>query len=187
MIRCYITDRRPLGGVEALIHSIARNIAAGVDWIQIREKDLPDRQLADLVRCAVDLAAPSKTRILVNTRFDTALACGAHGVHLPSDSPQPLEFRAIAPPAFLIGVSCHSQSEVVAASEGGAGYVVFGPVFPPRSKVSHMQPTGLDALRRAAASVPIPVLALGGITEDNAARCIAAGASGIAAITLFQS
>jgi thiamine-phosphate pyrophosphorylase len=182
MIRCYITDRRTLRSGESFIDVISHNIASGVDWIQIREKDLPAGDLFDLARNAIPLDA----KILVNSRVDVALAAGAAGAHLPSHSPPPRQWRAITPPGFLIGVSCHSVEEVRTAEEEDADYAVFGPVFLPLSKSSDLPALGLDALTRAASAVQIPVLALGGVTQENAASCIAAGAAGIAGISIFQ-
>lgn len=181
MIRYYITDRKQLGGIDSLLQSIARNIAQGVEYIQIREKDLPPRDLVDLVRKAVQIRASSK--ILVNTRADIAIACGADGVHLPSDTP----ILNYGIPGFLTGVSCHTMDDLREAQSAGASFAVYGPVFPPRSKLHTGPVTGLDQLREACHSVRIPVFALGGVTSENAAACIQSGAAGIAAITLFQS
>jgi thiamine-phosphate pyrophosphorylase len=187
LLRCYITDRRQLPSQDALLDCIARNLAAGVEWIQIREKDLSARELFALVQRVLHLPNAGRAKILVNTRVDLALAAGAAGAHLPDGSPEPRHWRAIAPHDFLIGVSCHDIDAVRAAEREGADYVLYGPVFDPRSKSSHLPPLGLEALREAAHAVHIPVLALGGITKDNAADCVAAGAAGVAAISLFQT
>ena len=183
---CYITDRRTLRDGEALLSAISRNLAAGPDWIQIREKDLPARELFALVRAALHLPNPRGVKFLVNTRVDVALAAGAAGAHLPSASPAPRLWRALIPPGFLIGVSCHTAEEVRAAEAEGADYAVFGPVFPPLSKTPQGAALGLQALSRAAAAVKIPVLALGGVTSRNAPACRAAGAAGVAGISLYQ-
>jgi thiamine-phosphate pyrophosphorylase len=186
VIRCYIADRHMLTG-RTLIETIASNLASGVEWIQIREKDLSAAALFDLVRAVLALPHASSAKILVNSRVDVALSAGAAGVHLPAGSPPPRVWRAIAPAGFLIGVSCHSSEEVRSAEADGADYAVFGPVFAPLSKSSSLSPLGTGELAKAASAVRIPVLALGGITSLNRDSCIAAGAAGIAGISGFQS
>src|SRR5579864_4943981 len=162
MKRYCITDSLDVG---------ARAARDGVEMIQIRAKELSGRALMELVRGAVAL---NGARILVNTRTDVALACGAHGVHLPAGSMAPTAIRKITPPAFLIGVSCHNIEELKAAENEGADFAVFGPIF--MSPTKSVTPIGLEALRQATASVRLPIYALGGVTAANAPLCIQAGA-----------
>jgi thiamine-phosphate pyrophosphorylase len=185
MIQCYVTDRHSLTG-QTLLESIKANLAAGVEWIQIREKDLPARERFDLVRAALSLPNPHDAKILVNSRVDVALGAGAAGVHLPAGSPPPRSWRGILRPGFLIGTSCHTVEEVRTAESEGADYIIFGPVFSPVSKYSDLSPLGTSELTRAASAVRIPVLALGGITPQNRDSCLKAGAAGIAGISMFQ-
>jgi thiamine-phosphate pyrophosphorylase len=163
------------------IEHIRKNIARGVEYIQIREKQLCARALLALTREVVQLAQGSTTRILVNDRADVALAAGAHGVHLRSDSPPPHVWRRVVPEGFLVAMSCHTPADIESAE--GADFVVYGPVFATPGKGD---PIGLDGLRAGIARASMPVFALGGIDDTNAEACIAAGAAGVAAIRLFQ-
>lgn len=186
MIRCYITDRKAAGGLEPLAACIERAMAAGVDMIQIREKDLSARELLAFVRRVLAFPRRGATRVLVNSRLDVALAAGAQGVHLPSDSPPPARLRTLAGEGFLFGVSCHSPAEAVEAETNGADFIVFGPVFFTASKAGYGPPQGLGRLHETALRVRIPVLALGGVSVGKIQSCLDAGAAGIAGITMFQ-
>ncbi len=192
-----MTDRRALGdrGTEELPALIRRAVAAGIHWVQIREKDLPARELLGLVREAVAAAQGSATRIVVNDRLDVALAAGAAGVHLGEQSlpvaevaawRRTAESKPRVPAGFLIGASCHSQEAALEAERTGADYVFFGPVFATPSKAAFGPPQGIAKLTEVCRSVRISVIAIGGITVESAAECYSAGAAGIAAIRLFQ-
>jgi thiamine-phosphate pyrophosphorylase len=196
LLLLYITDRTQFPGDEnarqfALLVKITEASRCGIDFIQLREKDLPTRELENLAR-AIRLRTDSreqKTALLINSRSDVALACGADGVHLPADDLPPSEVRNIwakagHPTRPLITVSCHSADEVARAASEGADFALFAPVFE-KKDAPHASPTGLDELREACRQ-KIPVLALGGITLTNARACLDAGAAGIAAIRLFQ-
>lgn len=193
----YITDRRlfPGNSVEQerqLVAKIAECAAAGVDFIQLREKDLNTRALQELAQKAMAAVGNSKTQLLINARSDVALVCGAHGVHLPANDLPASEVRAIFARAGIgsptIGVSTHAVAEVASAEAHGADFAVFGPVFEKGGTTNH---AGIEELRRVChrqekAHPPMPVLALGGITVENAQQCVDTGAAGIAAIRLFQ-
>lgn len=182
----YITDRTQLKSTT-LAATIAQAIAAGVDWVQIREKNLPARRLLAVTETAVSQARQhGTTRVVVNDRVDVALAAHAHGVHLSTRS-MPVDLvRRLAPPDFVVGVSCHSLVEAAAAEKAGADYLLLGPIFSTPSKLQYGPPLGLATLRRVTSEVSIPVIALGGITVDRVAACRENGAAGIAAIRLFQ-
>jgi thiamine-phosphate pyrophosphorylase len=192
LIRYYITDRRALRTGITLLDVVQRmaedeTFRSDSLWLQIREKDLTAKELCSLVQAVRISTSRLGIRLLVNTRVDVAVAADADGVHLPSGSPPPQRWREAVPKGFLIGVSCHNMQEVAAAEQAGADYVVFGPIFAPLSKSSDLEPRGLELLRQAASSVHIPVLALGGVTRDNAQACCEAGAAGVAGIAMFQN
>ena len=163
-------------------------VAARVDLIQLREKNLRTKILFDLTTKAAEVVRASYTRLLVNDRADVALAAGASGVHLTSRSIKTSVIRRTFGPDFMIGVSTHSLEEVETARDGGADFAVFGPVFETASKLVYGQPLGIKSLQQVAAkSGSFPVLALGGVALDNVADCFRAGASGVAAIRLLQN
>lgn len=180
-----ITDRKSLD--ETLEDFLRRALEAGLDAIQIREKDLPSGELYRVAAAAKKLANPHSTSLLVNGRTDVALAAGLDGVHLPGNAVSPARIRAVAPRGFLIGVSCHSLEDLRRAEQEAADYAVYSPVFPTSSKPGYGPPLGLPALEQACAAVQIPIFALGGVTKANAAHCVRAGAEGIAGISLFQA
>jgi thiamine-phosphate pyrophosphorylase len=198
LLLCYITDRSQFSGDESarrrrLLEKITEAARSGVDFIQLREKDLSARELELLAReaiCAVREISPSTTQLLINSRVDVALAVGADGVHLRSDDISPSDARKIlnrdggaARARFTIGVSCHLIYEVRQAVDH-ADFVVYGPVFQKKT-ASGSAAASIEALHQACQE-KIPVLALGGITLENGCACLQAGAAGIAGIRLFQ-
>lgn len=159
-----------------------------IPLFQIREKRLSTRVLYELVCSAVEITRGSVTRLLVNDRFDVARAAGADGVHLTSLSLPASVVREACGSEFLIGVSTHSLDEARRARDGGADFVVFGPVFETESKRAFGPPQGLEKLQRVTSELQgFPVLAIGGVTLDNAESCYAAGASGFAGISWFNA
>jgi thiamine-phosphate pyrophosphorylase len=204
----YITDRSQFRGDErarrrALLAKVTEAAQANVDYIQLRERDLSARELVTLATdalAAVRNRAPlrtenreQRTRILINSRTDVALAAGADGVHLRAEDITPDEVRQVLKASahgrltadhFVVAASCHTSEDVQRAESEAADFAVFAPVFG-KSNAPGTQPTGLAALRDACRT-KIPVFALGGVTMENAASCLDAGAAGIAAIRLFQ-
>jgi len=196
LLLCYITDRTKFPGDEnarqrALLAKIADASRAGVDLIQLREKDLSSHELEALAHAAMQVVRKNSvgptTRVLINSRSDIAIACGADGVHLRSEDISPRDVQKIWIEADnssrpLVSVSCHTVPEIAASA--GADFAVFAPVFEKKDSPA-TKAAGLDRLREACRQT-IPVLALGGITFENAAACVDASAAGIAAIRLFQ-
>jgi thiamine-phosphate pyrophosphorylase len=199
LVLLYITDRTQFPGDEsarqrALLAKIAEATRCGVDLIQLREKDLLTRELEALAHAALRIVHPPgtesrslATRLLINSRSDIAIACGADGVHLPSNDISSSEVQRVWAQArhsarALVSVSCHSVNDVARAVSEGADFGVFAPVF---EKSNAPQVVGLDKLREACRH-KIPVLALGGVTLKNARACRETGAAGVAGIRLFQ-
>ncbi|HXM13109.1 MAG TPA: thiamine phosphate synthase [Terriglobales bacterium] len=212
----YITDRSQFRGDErsrsrALLAKVAEAARASVDYIQLRERDLSARELESLAREAVaaisenasasasenisknDREQSPSTRLLINHRTDIALAVGADGVHLRGDDVGPHEVRRVLSASvpllptkgrFLVAASCHSNEDIIRAESDAVDFAVFAPVFE-KSSAPGSQPTGVIALRQAR-SRKIPLLALGGVTIENAESCLDAGAAGVAGIRLFQ-
>ena len=193
---CYVSDGKSLGPANRVGNVIARiqnALAVQADWIQIREKDLAARELLALTRGAL-VAATGRdpaARVMVNERLDIALAAGAAGVHFGAESLPACDvvhwLRGAQTPAdFRVGVSCHSVDQAIQAQEDGASYIFFGPVFDTPAKRVFGAPQGIPSLRKVCRAVRIPVIAIGGVSGDNGADCISAGAAGIAAIRWFQ-
>lgn len=192
MILCLVTDRRRLvpsgaherDAVRCLLAQTRHAAAAGVDLIQVRERDLDGAALGALVMAIVDSVRSTRVRVVVNDRLDVAVACGAHGVHLRADSMSISAARQLAPPSFLIGRSVHGVDEATAAS--GADYLIAGTVFRSASKPDDHALLGIDGLRAVVRAAKAPVLAIGGVTTEHLAAVSAAGAAGVAAIGLFM-
>jgi thiamine-phosphate pyrophosphorylase len=184
---CLVTDRNRLSPADdaQLVRLAARAAAAGVNLIQIRERQLDDRHLLALTRAVIAAVAGTGARVVVNDRTDIALAAGADGVHLPAASPSADRIRSIVPPGFLIGRSVHGEREAVGAAGSGVDYLILGTIFPSASKPGGTKWLGPDVLGRVARAVPIPLLAIGGVTADKVTNIAATGAAGIAAIGLF--
>jgi thiamine-phosphate pyrophosphorylase len=195
MLLYYITDRKAFAGTDAqqriaLLRRIADAAQAGVNYIQLREKDLDSTDLELLAREALHVIRESNaaTKLLINSAVEVALSVGADGVHLPSNSlPVPKirdQWLRQTQQVPIIGVSSHSLRDIAQADAGGASFAVLAPIF--EKVATGASGIGLDILAEACASSRIPVFALGGVKLGNARACLEAGASGIAGIRLFQ-
>jgi thiamine-phosphate pyrophosphorylase len=186
MIYYAITDRTLAPGGDALLQASGL-IRGGIDWLQIREKDLADRTLFSLLKMLAPEARRFGCRLLLNGRPELAAEAGASGVHLPSAGLPTSRVRALFPRPFMIVRSCHSEDEVVEAAGGGADSVTLGPLFDTPSKAGLGPPMGVEAFRTICTRSPIPVIALGGITTSNLGEIAQTGAAGLAAIRMFCS
>jgi thiamine-phosphate diphosphorylase len=172
---------------DAIIRQVREAAAAGVDLVQVRELERDALELCRLVERCVAAVHGTGTRVVVNDRVDVALAAGAHGVHLRSDSYPATRIRRLVPEGFLVGRSVHERAEAAAVTQaGGVDYLVFGTVFPTESKPRGAKVAGLTALAEVvAAAAPVPVLAIGGASVSSAVQLAATGVRGVAAIGLF--
>lgn len=177
-ILCLVTDRHAARG--PLAGAVAAALAGGVDWVQVREKDLSGAQLLELCDAIREAAAEHpKARVLVNRRLDVALAGALDGVHLGFDGLPAAEARALLGDDALVGIASHGTEELRSRAGSGASYAHLAPIFTPRSKSTSRLPLGLAVLEEAA-RVGLPLFAQGGISRDNAAACVRAGAQGVA-------
>ncbi|HLG58495.1 MAG TPA: thiamine phosphate synthase [Vicinamibacterales bacterium] len=184
---CMITDRQRFGGnaEDLLIARVAAAAAAGVDLVQVRERDMEGAALTRLVTRCVQATTGTRTRVLVNDRLDIAIAAGAHGVHLRGDSMPAHRARALTPPGFLIGRSVHTVDEAVrVTADGGLDYLLLGAVFDTQSKPGAVA-AGIDVLAGVAAATALPVLAVGGVTANRVHQLAGTGCAGFAAIGFF--
>ncbi len=202
MLRCAITDHTASGFVNSvqidrLRNQVRRWTADGIDLIQLREKGLDAGALLVLAEAALQTLRElqSSTKLLINTRADVAVAARAHGVHLTShpDELTPQQVRELFThaglPAPIVSISCHTPADIAHARHNAADFILFGPVFEKRINGKLVAAgVGIEALTLACAvAQQIPLLALGGITPQNSAACLAAGAAGIAGIRLFSA
>ncbi len=180
---CYVTDRRLTSG-RPLLGIIEGAIRGGVDLIQIRDKDLAAAELLKIAQAALEMAkgAGGRCRIMVNDRLDVALAARASGVHLPGDGLPPREVRSRVTRRFLIGRSIHALAEGRDAAKAGVDYLFFGPVFATPDKAAFGAPQGVDALRKVAGTLRLPVWAIGGVSLATVAELHGVPIAGIAAI-----
>jgi thiamine-phosphate pyrophosphorylase len=179
VIRLYlVTDRRLVSDLPSAVRAALSGIPPGTAAVQLREKDLPAARLLELARTLVPICNAASAPLLVNDRADVALAAGADGVHLPATGLPIAQARSLVGRGKLVGVSCHTPSEIAEAHAAGADFALFGPVWDSPGKVAQ----GLTALKNAVRASPLPVLAIGGVTPEMARLAMDAGAAGVACI-----
>jgi thiamine-phosphate pyrophosphorylase len=170
---------------RSLVPQVERALDAGVDFVQLRRRNRPVREMEALAERLVALSPLARERVLVNGRLDVALSSGAAGVHLPADGLPVAAVKRVVPDGFVVSRSTHTRAAVERAYREGASFVVFGPIFPTSSKPGHPG-VGLEALEEVVSSVPIPVYALGGVTPERVPQIADTGAHGIAGISVFE-
>ncbi len=173
---CFITDRKI--SAVTMEESVAAALKSGARWIQYREKEKTRREIYIEASRLRELTVRAGAEFIVNDHADIALAVGADGLHLGQDDLPLREARGIMGKR-IIGISTHSVAEAVEAEHDGADYIGFGPVFRTTTKDAG-EPRGVDMLREIRRHVSIPIVAIGGITLDNLARVIEAGADAVA-------
>ncbi len=176
-----ITDRRR--STRPITKTVEMALAGGVDAVQLRERDMSARELHDLASKLRAITREAGAALIVNQRLDVALAVGADGVHLGWRSLNPADVRRLAGEKFLIGMSCHDGPQIHGAEEARVNYALLGPVFHTPSKEGLAYPIGLGPLKSLVSAAKIPILALGGITPENAAKVMETGVAGLAAIS----
>lgn len=176
-----VTDRRLCRG--PLLEAVEESLRAGLLAVQLREKDLPGRDLLGLARPLRESTRRRGARLIINDRADIAMAVQADGVQRNHESLPVEALRAAGGPFFLIGASVHSRQEAAQAVAQGADFLVFGPVWDTPAKRAYGPPQGLEALAVVASDSSVPVLAIGGLTPLRAREALAAGAAGVAVIS----
>lgn len=182
-----ITDRKLFNDNNAFYYAIEKALNAGVKSIQLREKDLPTRELLDMAYKLKSLTSQYSAMFFINDRFDIALCVNAEGVHLGQSSIPAAVVKKTANADLLIGVSTHSMKEAVLAQKEGADFITFGPIYQTPSKMIYGDPVGLSALIEVRKSISIPILGIGGIDHDNLRKVMDAGADGVAMIRSILS
>lgn len=178
-----ITDRKLFADSSLTLVAIEDALKAGVKAVQLREKDLPTRELLDMAYKLRELTARYNAKLFINDRVDIAMCVNADGVHLGQASIPVYAVRKIVRDKFMIGVSTHNLEEALTAEKEGADFITFGPIYKTPSKIKYGEPVGVDNLRRVRGKISIPTFGLGGIKHDNTKDVINAGAYGVALIS----
>ncbi len=178
-----ITDRKLFADSGKMFAAVEEALKAGVKAVQLREKDLPTRELLDMAYKMRELTARHDAKLFVNDRADIAMCVNADGVHLGQSSMPVYAVRKVVGDRMMIGVSTHKLNEALTAKREGADFITFGPIYPTPSKLKYGKPVGVESLKIVAEKVAIPVFGIGGIKPDNVEDVVNAGAYGVALIS----
>ena len=179
----YLVTDRTLSRGRSTYDIVKAAVAGGVTCVQLREKNLSTRAFIAEARLLKELLAPMGIPLIINDRLDVALAVGADGVHLGQQDMDIIDARRLVGPGGAIGISAESLEDALRARAQGADYIGISPVFATATKTDAAAPLGLEGVRRIRAAVHLPMVGIGGISRDNAATVIAAGANGVAVVS----
>ena len=178
-----ITDRKLITHHPSLITATEEALKAGVKAVQLREKNLPTRELLDMAYKMRELTARHDAKLFINDKAAIAMCVNADGVHLGQSSMPAYAVRKVVGDRMMIGVSTHNLEEALTAEREGADFITFGPIYPTPSKLKYGKPVGVESLKKIAKRVVIPIFGIGGIKPDNAKEVVNAGAYGVALIS----
>jgi thiamine-phosphate pyrophosphorylase len=178
-----ITDRKLFPDNDAFFAAIEGALKGGVKAVQLREKDLPTRELLAMAYGMRELTSEYRAKLFINDRTDIALCAGADGVHLGQESMPVYAVRKIAGDGFLLGVSTHNLKEARLAEKEGADFITFGPLYQTPSKLKYGAPVGVETLNKVAVEIGIPVFGIGGIKLETIDAVMKSAPHGIAVIS----
>ena len=186
-VRLYLVTDRALCGGRALLDVVAAAVAGGVTCVQLREKEVPTREFVMLARALALILRPAGVPLIINDRLDVALVVGAQGLHLGQSDLDVFDARRHLPPGALLGLSVESLDDVRASRGLPVDYLGVRPVFGTPTKTDTAAPFGLEGLRSARALSDLPLVAIGGLNETNAAPVRRAGADGVAVVSALMA
>jgi len=180
---CLITDRNFFVDISSLFGAVEEALRGGVRAVQLREKDIVVREVLSVAYQMRKLTAHYHAHLFINDRVDVAMAVEAEGVHLGQNSMPASAAKKASEGKLLVGVSTHTLQEAADAEKEGADFITFGPVYHTPSKLKYGEPVGIAALKKVCSEIPLPVFAIGGITEDRIGEVMDCGAEGVAMIS----
>ncbi|MCL0096441.1 thiamine phosphate synthase [Thermodesulfovibrionales bacterium] len=178
-----ITDRKLFITTPLMLTAVEDALKAGVKAVQLRERDLPTRELLDIAYKMKELTIRHDGKLFINDSLDIALCVGADGVHLGQSSMPVYAVRRVVGDRALIGASTHNLDEAAVAEREGADFITFGPIYHTASKLKYGEPVGIESLRRIREKVSTPIFGIGGVKPHNVDEVVQSGAYGVAVIS----